>query len=278
VLCESCPPSKGELNGSDDLSDCSDALLPNGSPWHDADGPEYTCAWYALYDHCAEYGAEPSFGDDTAHIACCACGGGNIGEDVDSFDRRPSFTTMMPSSSTLAVDANDGETTTQKPTIQEELLCAGSRDLDYCSELFEYCSTSEEARMLCPVTCNSCPTELEPKTTTMATTTTTPSTSHGDDGSEGDDGDTGTCLCYQNGSAHQENDLWYSHCGLCFCLNCQPVCTHMCNEDNGAENSNGSCKYNGEPRENLEVWTVSTCEMCYCDHGTTVCSNICDGQ
>lgn len=424
----------GDSTADDNVGDCSDRRMPNDDPWHDPDGSEYSCAWYALKDHCTDYGADPSFGNASANIACCVCGGGDTA--VDPVDKRPFFgsgtapitstmtTTRIPTTARLDFDPSftcvndcghsiyheepesrtksvacfcdalcfikgdccndvydvctfdgsgssgsisgstsgsvateyssgqtpitttntavpvdaatettafasttvtvtsatitppvvtttvsepsssrttptattpttqsqaftttteieDAETNAPRPVISEDFLCAGSRDHDYCKDLSAYCATSAKARMLCPVTCNSCPTELKPTKTTS--TTIVADVNHNDDNDydNGDDGDEATCLCYQNGSAHQENDLWYSHCGLCFCLNCQPVCTHLCNEERNdaelpARPSAGSCKHNDEIHSDLDVWNVSTCEMCYCDKGTTVCSKICD--
>lgn len=44
--------------------------------WHDIDGPEYNCAWYAQGNNCNDYGdLFENFGS-TANEACCVCGGG----------------------------------------------------------------------------------------------------------------------------------------------------------------------------------------------------------
>lgn len=48
--------------------------------WYDADGPDFSCDWYATDDNCANYGdsyANPTFGGTTANQACCVCGGGS---------------------------------------------------------------------------------------------------------------------------------------------------------------------------------------------------------
>ena len=45
--------------------------------WHDPDGSNYDCAWYAALNRCSLYGdSYPNFGK-TANEACCACGGGS---------------------------------------------------------------------------------------------------------------------------------------------------------------------------------------------------------
>mmetsp|Transcript_6562 Transcript_6562/g.8537 ORF Transcript_6562/g.8537 Transcript_6562/m.8537 type:complete len:703 (-) Transcript_6562:138-2246(-) len=48
--------------------------------WHDSDGAEYDCDFYADDNNCSEYGAEFSNFGYTANEACCTCGGGNIQE------------------------------------------------------------------------------------------------------------------------------------------------------------------------------------------------------
>merc|ERR1712150_211071 len=44
--------------------------------WHDSDGDEYNCAFYATGTNCAEYGDGFANNGVTANDACCACGGG----------------------------------------------------------------------------------------------------------------------------------------------------------------------------------------------------------
>jgi hypothetical protein len=46
--------------------------------WHDKDGVEYNCAWYAEEDRCSKFGSREDlrFDGKVATEACCACGGG----------------------------------------------------------------------------------------------------------------------------------------------------------------------------------------------------------
>lgn len=57
---------------------CNDLQVDNAE-WHDAAGPEFTCAWYEANDKCATHGDDVrnSFGGLTGAQACCACDGGN---------------------------------------------------------------------------------------------------------------------------------------------------------------------------------------------------------
>lgn len=55
---------------------CSDAV----ANWHDSDGSQYTCDWYATTSNaCNQYGHDFENFGHTASTACCACGGGNTG-------------------------------------------------------------------------------------------------------------------------------------------------------------------------------------------------------
>lgn len=75
---ESCDLSGGGEDGQGGR--CRD-LVPKGQKlWHDSDGQQYHCDWYAKDNNCATHGNDyPNFGS-TANQACCACGkGGNSG-------------------------------------------------------------------------------------------------------------------------------------------------------------------------------------------------------
>ena len=41
--------------------------------WHDSEGSQYTCEWYAERDHCEHYGSSYANDGSTAQQACCAC-------------------------------------------------------------------------------------------------------------------------------------------------------------------------------------------------------------
>ena len=63
---EKCPTSTQQ---------CSDKSVKNLA-WHDSDGADYNCQWYALGNNCAESGDSYANFGMTAKEACCACGGG----------------------------------------------------------------------------------------------------------------------------------------------------------------------------------------------------------
>lgn len=44
--------------------------------WHDSDGAEFDCIWYALDSNCASFGHQFANNGLTANQACCVCGGG----------------------------------------------------------------------------------------------------------------------------------------------------------------------------------------------------------
>lgn len=55
---------------------CVDIAPLGQEKWHDADGPEYDCFFYATDSNCHDYGLRFSNFNMTAREACCACGGG----------------------------------------------------------------------------------------------------------------------------------------------------------------------------------------------------------
>lgn len=55
---------------------CVDVAPPGEEKWHDADGPQYDCFFYAQGDGCKLYGRRFHKFNLTAADACCACGGG----------------------------------------------------------------------------------------------------------------------------------------------------------------------------------------------------------
>jgi len=57
---------------------CNDVGLVDGNMWHDSEGPDYTCDWYAQRDHCEFYGSSWMNDNHTAKQACCTCGGGEV--------------------------------------------------------------------------------------------------------------------------------------------------------------------------------------------------------
>ena len=63
---EKCPTSTQQ---------CSDKSVENLA-WHDSDGADFNCQWYALGNNCAESGDSYANFGMTAKEACCACDGG----------------------------------------------------------------------------------------------------------------------------------------------------------------------------------------------------------
>lgn len=74
---EACCVCQGESSstggGSGGGSSCSD----NPPGWHDADGFDFDCDWYAEEDNCAVFGDYFANFGKTANEACCICGGGS---------------------------------------------------------------------------------------------------------------------------------------------------------------------------------------------------------
>jgi len=64
---ESCSGGSGGSGG------CADS--PQG--WHDSDGSDFHCGWYAQGNNCQRYGSGYRKFGKTANEACCACGGGS---------------------------------------------------------------------------------------------------------------------------------------------------------------------------------------------------------
>jgi peptidyl-Lys metalloendopeptidase len=68
-------------------SNCTDFTDPNGNTWYDQDyneGGPFTCQDYADYGWCTNWGSSTSQYGQSADTACCACGGGSTGGDVNS--------------------------------------------------------------------------------------------------------------------------------------------------------------------------------------------------
>mmetsp|Transcript_15843 Transcript_15843/g.24667 ORF Transcript_15843/g.24667 Transcript_15843/m.24667 type:complete len:487 (+) Transcript_15843:395-1855(+) len=52
--------------------------------WHDEDGDEFDCAFYAEGSNCEDYGSQYPYNGMTANDACCTCGGGvDLGAPAD---------------------------------------------------------------------------------------------------------------------------------------------------------------------------------------------------
>ena len=64
-----------------DLEGCVEKTLQNNSPWHDIDGPRYSCAWYGSGSRCNSYGDSYANEGLTANMACCVCGGGDYPDE-----------------------------------------------------------------------------------------------------------------------------------------------------------------------------------------------------
>eukprot|EP00038_Savillea_parva_P027893 m.62133 g.62133 ORF g.62133 m.62133 type:complete len:1062 (-) comp8063_c0_seq1:183-3368(-) len=94
---------------------CYDLPLASGKPWHDSDGVDYTCQWYAYTEHaCALLSGSFEFANQTARTACCACGGGGG--------------TPLPTPDPPVYDCTTPTTTTGEPTTDpcNSILCADS--------------------------------------------------------------------------------------------------------------------------------------------------------
>jgi hypothetical protein len=81
--CCVCGGGKSESNPSETISPSS-SFAPSGENncedvpgWHDLDGQEFDCTWYAQKSNCENYGSEFENDGFTANGACCVCGGGN---------------------------------------------------------------------------------------------------------------------------------------------------------------------------------------------------------
>ena len=66
------PPTAVPTESPSDTS-CEDQTLGDGSQWHDSDGSEYGCEWYAERDNCELYGSNHANGGFTGKQACCVC-------------------------------------------------------------------------------------------------------------------------------------------------------------------------------------------------------------
>ena len=63
-------PTKKEPDLNFQDKDCIDSPID----WHDADGPQYDCTWYANGSNCQYHGNSYANMGKTANQACCACG------------------------------------------------------------------------------------------------------------------------------------------------------------------------------------------------------------
>jgi subtilisin family serine protease len=122
--------------------------VDGGSPWVDADGLPYNCAWYASgSSNCANYGGGyancgtdgngdgtpdwtlPTGSCPTANTVCCACGGGVVppvdGTDAPNVSPNPSAKpSASPSSSPVATpSASPSATPSAKPSASPTLPC-----------------------------------------------------------------------------------------------------------------------------------------------------------
>ena len=66
-------PVKGCVTKDTSGSTCADSP----SNWHDQDGENYNCGWYAIGSNCQDYGHGWKHNGKNAAMACCACGGGS---------------------------------------------------------------------------------------------------------------------------------------------------------------------------------------------------------
>jgi len=75
-----------------DPANCQDSPLG----WHDSDGAQYNCAWYAQGTNCQSYGDSYENDGKTANEACCACGGGDCNGSGPSPTSSPVQPTPQP--------------------------------------------------------------------------------------------------------------------------------------------------------------------------------------
>jgi len=80
--------------------------------WYDSDGTKYNCLWYAVGTNCAKYGNSYAHAGLTAKMACCACGGGNMGPTTPA----PTQTPTTPKPTTAKPTRKPTRTPTRKPT------------------------------------------------------------------------------------------------------------------------------------------------------------------
>jgi Subtilisin-like serine proteases len=69
--------------------------------WFDSDGETYNCQWYSRFGRCRLYGSRFENPDNgkTANEACCACGGGQRGQDHSETGKPSSLASSLPSQS-----------------------------------------------------------------------------------------------------------------------------------------------------------------------------------
>jgi len=97
--------------------------------WHDSDGTDFDCAWYASDDNCESLGDMFENFGKTANEACCVCGGGLTGKWQPSssptsssatetlFPSMISKTTLSPAPIASTISPTIGHRTTSSPTI-----------------------------------------------------------------------------------------------------------------------------------------------------------------
>lgn len=81
-----------------DPTNCQD----NPLGWHDADGSQYNCVWYAQGTNCETYGDGFENDGKTANEACCACGGGDCNGNGPTPTPLPVTPTLPPIIPTLS--------------------------------------------------------------------------------------------------------------------------------------------------------------------------------
>lgn len=119
VASEACPVACGACDSSTDGpgGECVDKPAPDGGEWHDSDGPEYNCAYYADdASACADYGDDFAWGGMTANQACCACGGGFTDPVTDSSVKTTQTPTTTKATTTTTTTVTTTTTTTTTST------------------------------------------------------------------------------------------------------------------------------------------------------------------
>ena len=95
---------------------CTDSPLG----WYDIDGDEFDCEYYAVGNHCEDYGDNYENDGATANQACCVCGGGKDPSNSSPVSTpSPSFSPVVkPSSSPVAKPSSSpvAEPFTSSPT------------------------------------------------------------------------------------------------------------------------------------------------------------------
>jgi hypothetical protein len=163
IIAENCPVTCGTCPSptASPTIECHDLY----QDWHDSDGEEYSCQYYAQGNFCELYGhlfANPEFRYATANEACCVCGGGFHGSffpsaaPVGSPTRSPTKSptrspTRKPTKAPVATGCVDSNVWFYIPILDRKKNCAwvASASTDDRCEF-------EPVEDYCPKTCDEC--------------------------------------------------------------------------------------------------------------------------